>query len=129
MSGTNACIVSTKKADVMLLSGGIVLVKLIPECVLEVRDIKKIVTIIQRITQGKLYTVILDGNMTKKVSDKAITFASLIFRKNCMALAIVIRYCTGFLYADYFIKFSNPMRPVKMFSTCEKAAQWLMKNF
>lgn len=45
--------------------------------------------------------------------------------KHCSALAIIANSLGEKMAANFFIKFSKPLKPTKFFSTVEEAVEWL----
>ena len=120
-------VISLEKADVLLLISGIILVKLVPNCSVKKRDLVKFLSSATKLSAGKNYAIILDGNRTMEVEDEAMLYVSSFRDSRWKALAIVVRVPSGRLYADYFIKFAGTSRPIKSFDSLRKASAWLQE--
>ena len=119
--------VSCAKGDVFRLASNVIVVKFHPGAAIEKKDIVLFINKSLWLSGGENFSILLDGNATLEVSDDAMTYASQFENRKWKALAIVARFTSGKLYADYFMKFSDNRRPVKIFKTPAQASVWLKK--
>lgn len=122
----HADVISTTKADVLRLGSGIILIKLVPNCIIEKKDVKRFLVAASKLSAKNNFVLILDGNATLRVNNDAIAYISRK-KEGLKGLAIVIRATSGNLYAKYFMKFANVGFPVKTFYSIQNASKWLKK--
>ena len=111
--------------EVILYAPGLVIVKLIHDNEINVEDVKEHIEASLKLTRGSDFVVILDGGLTLDVQEAAMTYAAKYENKKWKAFAIVVRSISERLFANYYLKFKNPIRPTRVFTTPKGAAEWL----
>ena len=89
-------------------------------------DVKEMTETLRRIGNGKVYPVLVTlkryNPITKEASEYA---ASEEAGKYTSADAIVIQNFAMRIASNFYIKIFKPIRPTKMFSSEDKAIEWL----
>jgi hypothetical protein len=118
-------VIPVRIGEVILYSKGLVIVKLKPDHLIEVEDVKEHLEAAIKLTKGSDFVTILDGGLTLDVSDQAMNYAAKHENKKWLAFAIIVRSISERLFANYYLKFKRPIRPTKVFTTPRGAEEWL----
>jgi hypothetical protein len=78
------------------------------------------------LTKKDNYLVLVDGRVSLSVSREARAFAAQSKNDNqCIASAFLITSTANKLIGNFYINVNKPSTPTKIFSTEEKAVEWL----
>lgn len=81
---------------------------------------------IKSLTGNDRYLVLVDGRVNLSVSRDARAFSAQSREtENCIASAFLITSTANKLIGNFYININRPSIPTKIFSTEEKAVQWL----
>ena len=118
-------IIPVRIGEVILYCKGLVLVKLIHDHEIELKDVKEHVEAAVTLTKGSEFVAILDGGLTLDVAEEAMTYVAKHENKKWLAFAIVVRSISERLFANYYLRFKRPVRPTKVFTSPKAAEEWL----
>jgi hypothetical protein len=77
------------------------------------------------LTRNDKYLVLVDGRVNLSVSREARAFAARPKNNECIASAFVITSTANKLIGNFYINVNKPSTPTKIFSSEEKAIEWL----
>jgi hypothetical protein len=77
------------------------------------------------LTKQDKYLVLVDARVNLSVSREARAFAAQSKNDGCTACAFLITSTANKLIGNFYINVNKPLTPTKIFSTEEKAIEWL----
>jgi hypothetical protein len=77
------------------------------------------------LTKQDKYLVLVDARVNLSVSREARAFAAQSKNDGCTACAFLITSTANKLIGNFYINVNKPITPTKIFSTEEKAIEWL----
>lgn len=85
---------------------------------------------VRQLTNGEKHLLVVDARSVDVYVSKEARAFSAAFKENdpCIAKAFVINSTANRLIGNFYINFNKPKVPTKLFSTEEKAVEWL-KSF
>ena len=118
--------VDLRASTVSLRSDGIIHLELHPVEELAVKDAWEIIETIKNIGNGKKFPNMITAKDYVNIDKEAkVLSASEEGNEYTLADAIVVNSIALKLIANFYISFNKPVRPTKLFSSEEKAVEWL----
>lgn len=112
--------------SVGLRSDGIVLVSINTDEDVEVKDVIEIVSAIEEIGKGKKFPLLIKTLKYTLPSPEARAYIATVESDPfASAEAYVIQSFSQKLVGNMYIKFNKPARPTRIFTSEEKAVEWL----
>ena len=118
-------IIPVRYGEVILCSKGFVLAKLTDDNKIQLQDAKEMIACGEELTGGDHFVTMIDGGLTLDIDEDAMLYSAKYKNDNWKAFAIVVRTISERIFANYYLKFKKPVRPTKVFSSPEKAIEWL----
>lgn len=113
-------------ATIRLRENGIVFFKLKEDAVVDLEEAKEIYNITMALTRGEKYSSLVDARATISLSKEAREWsAKPELHINLIAQAIIVSSLANRIIANFIIKFNRAKAPMRLFSTEEKALEWL----
>lgn len=101
-------------------------IKLLPNAEIEVDDAMQNFDASKMLTQSDNYLVLVDGRVTASVSKEARIYSAKIRSNEArIAQAFIITSTANKLVGNFYINVNKPPIPTKIFSSEEKALEWL----
>jgi len=111
---------------VALRSDGIVLVNINSTEDVEIKDVKEVVSALEKIGNGKKFPLlIVTQKYTLPSPDARAYIAKAESDPYAIAEAYVIQSLSQKLVGNVYLKFNKPARPTYIFNSEEKAVEWL----
>lgn len=123
--------VSTPFADFILVDEGIILLKFTKSGELEVSEAMEILKVTRELSDNSYHALIYDFNklsvyFTKEVRELAQNRNPIV--DHIFARAFVCYNLSNKLEVNHFIKYNKPQAPTEIFSTLEKALEWVYEQ-
>jgi hypothetical protein len=78
------------------------------------------------LANGKKYLKLVEGNKNVSVTKEARDLSAAMKEwDNSIAVALVVKSMTNKIIANFYINFNKPAVPTRIFTTKEKAIEWL----
>ena len=117
----------TSKCIIKLIDTLIVENKIIDGSNIDVIDLTEIRNINRTLTKDKPYSILLDaGKFTSITAEAREISATEEFSKNLIAKAFVIHSIPQRIVGNFYIKVNKPFASTKLFTSKEKAIEWLI---
>jgi hypothetical protein len=117
----------TSKCIIKLIDTLIVENKIIDGSNIDVIDLTEIRNINRTLTKDKPYSILLDaGKFTSITAEAREISATEEFSKNLIAKAFVINSIPQRIVGNFYIKVNKPFASTKLFTSKEKAIEWLI---
>jgi len=114
--------------SVSIREDGIVLVKVAANFEIDVPHVKKVVNAIEELGKGdKFPLLIVSGEFTLPTPEARTYIASPESDPYAKAEAYVVKSFSQKLVGNVFLSFNKPARPTKIFTSEEKAIEWLQQ--
>lgn len=112
-----------------LISPGIILIKINAHTEIEKQDIHTILHHAEQLSQGGLYTQLVDMTALGIYSSQETRqyAATEMQYPNKVADALVVRSLSEKLIANFYIRINKPKIPTRLFNNEESAIKWLQK--
>jgi hypothetical protein len=121
--------IENKTASITALDHSIILYQLKEGSVIELEDSIAMYEETKRISGGKKYASLVDARATTTLTKEAREWsAKPEIQKNLIAQAIVVTSLANRLVGNFIITFHKPKAPTKLFSSMEKAKEWLIEK-
>ena len=105
---------------------GYVLYRILEDAEIEAEDAKENFYVSLKMTNNKIFPVLLDGRKIKSISHEARNFyASEEVKKYQTAVAVIADSLPTRLIANFFLRFHQPEFRIKIFADETKAKKWL----
>jgi hypothetical protein len=119
--------ITTKTAEISYDSlSRLLRVKILPGAEIELDDAIQNFTATKMLTNNDNYLVLVDGRVSLSVSREARNFASQVKTdEGRIAEAFIITSTANKLLGNFYINVNKPTVPTKIFSSEEKALEWL----
>ena len=114
-----------RNGEVILCSSGFVLAKLKEDNEIELRDAKEMITACEKLAGGDDFVAMLDGGVSLDIGEDAMLYCAKYKNDQWKAFAIIVRTISERIFANYYLKFKRPARPTKVFTSTDKAIDWL----
>lgn len=100
-------------------------IKILDDSDIELADALQNYEATRILTKKDKYLVLVDGRVTLSVSREARAYAAQSKNDECIANAFVITSTANKLIGNFYINVNKPSVPTKIFSSEEKAIEWL----
>ena len=104
----------------------IVTMRILDDADIELADALQNHEAVKMLTKTDRYLVLVDGRVNLSVSRDARAFSAEA-RESCIATAFLITSTANKLIGNFYINFNRPSIPTRIFSTEEKAIEWLQE--
>jgi len=112
--------------SVSLREDGIVLVDIKANQEIDVKDVKDVVGALEQIGNGKKYPLlIITGEYTLPTAEARAYIATAESDPYASAEAYVVKSLSQKLVGNVYLSFNKPARPTHIFTSEEKAIEWL----
>lgn len=119
-------IIETKIAKVWMSGNNICYAELLPGIEIEINGAKENVSALKNVCGDKKTPIIIDSRNIKSMDrESRIYFSSEEIQTFTLALAILISSAVSRVIGNFFIGLNKPPYPVKLFTSEEKALDWL----
>jgi len=124
-------IINNKKHQFNILSvslrdDGIVLVDVKANQEIDVKEVKEVVTTLEQMGNGKKYPLlIVTGEYTLPTAEARAYIATAESDPFASAEAYVVKSLSQKLVGNVYLSFNKPARPTHIFTSEEKAVEWL----
>ena len=112
--------------SISLRENGIVFFKLKEDAIVDIEEAKEIYNITMALTKGEKYSSLVDARSTISLSKEAREWSGKPeLHNNLIAQAIIVNSLANRIIANFIIKFNRAKAAMRLFSTEEKALEWL----
>ncbi len=116
----------TKTASISYYEKDILLIKILQDSEIDVREAEETFQETLKITEGKRYAVLIDACIRVQVTPEARIYGAQKERQeNLIAQAIVVNSLANRLLGNFIIKFNKPPAPTRLFPDYGIALEWL----
>ena len=118
-----------KTVSITQLENDTILFKLKENSIIELEDSKKMYEETMQLSQGRKYASLVDARAIVTLTKEAREWsANPELHKNLIAQAIVINSLANRIVGNFIIRFHKPKAPTRLFSSMEKAKEWLQER-
>jgi hypothetical protein len=115
-----------KTVSISRFSEDIIQYVLKDKSVIELEDSKKMYEATLEMAAGKKYAALIDARAETILTSEAREWsADPALHNNLIAQAIIVTSLANRIVGNFIIKFHKPVAPTRLFSTREKAIEWL----
>lgn len=115
-----------KTVTISKLTEDIILYVLKDKSVIELEDSKKMYEETLRLMNGKKYAALIDARAETSLTKEAREWSQdHTLHKDLIAQAIIVTSLANRIVGNFIIKFHKPVAPTRLFSSREKALEWL----
>lgn len=115
-----------KTVSITLLEENLVFYKIKENTVIELKDSVEMYEETLHLMQGKRYAALVDARATTSLTPEAREWsANDELHQQLIAQAIVVTSLANRLIGNFIIRFHKPKAPTRLFSSVEKAKEWL----
>ena len=112
-----------------LLKPNIVMVTVKDNSIIDIEEIIAIKKLNVELVGGVNYGLIIETGRYTSISNEARTMmVTKQIEENRVAIAIIINHLPQRILANFFLKINNPAVPAKIFSSRQRALQWMEKK-
>jgi len=117
----------TRTGKTWLREDGILMVVVKHQAEIELEDAKSDIELGKKLTKGKIVGLCINMRQMRSIDREARSYYSSSGDNNTKAIGLIVDSFLSRVIANFFVGINKPKRPIKLFTSEEKAIEWLKR--
>ena len=126
-SNIDAEVFETTTGKAWLREDGILMVVVKHQAEIKLEDAKSNIELGKKLTKGKIIGLCINMRQIRYIDREARSYYSSSENNNIKAIGVIVDSFLSRVIANFFVAIYKPKKPVKLFTSEEKATEWLKR--